>query len=134
MNVTFADASTAGGTSYAWDFGAGQGGVTNATNASVSHVYNTAGTYTVTLTVTYPTGDVTATKVGFVNVAVSQCTAPSLNGVKRNDAQGVWSGAGFTGTVTDGPGAPNGNYTITTQSVVAGSMTACASGVLVNRP
>ena len=39
---------------------------------------------------------------------------PSLNGVRRNNAQGVWTGAGFTGTVSDGPGAPNGNYTITT--------------------
>ena len=49
LNVTFADASTPGGTSYAWTFGAGQGGVTNPTNASVSHQYNTAGTFTVTL-------------------------------------------------------------------------------------
>ena len=30
LNVTFADASTPGGTSYAWNFGAGEGGVTNA--------------------------------------------------------------------------------------------------------
>ena len=30
LNVTFADASTPGGTSYVWTFGAGQGGVTNA--------------------------------------------------------------------------------------------------------
>ncbi len=133
LNVTFADASTPGGTTYAWTFGAGQGGVTNATNASVSHQYNTAGTYTVTLTVTYPTGSpVSVSKT--VTIAVSQCTAPSLNGVKRNNAASTWSAAGFTGTVTDGPGAPSGNYTITAQSVVAGSLTACTSGVVVNRP
>jgi len=132
LNVTFADASSPGGTSYAWDFGAGQGGVTNATNAPVSHQYNTAGTYTVTLSVTYPTGTVSATRT--VTIAVSQCTAPSLNGVKRNSAPGVWSGEGFSGTVVDGPGAPSGNYTITTQTIVAGSKTACTSGVVVNRP
>ena len=74
----------------------------------------------------------TATKT--VTIAIAQCTAPSLNGVKRNDAPGIWSGAGFTGTVVDGAGAPNGNYYITTQTVVAGSMTACTAGVVVNRP
>ena len=132
LNVTFADASAPGGTSYVWNFGAGEGSVTNATNASVSHIYNTAGTYSATLTVTYPTGSVTATKS--VSIAIAQCTAPSLNGVKRNSAPGAWSAAGFTGTVVDGPGAPNGNYTITTQTVVAGSLTACTSGVVVNRP
>jgi PKD repeat protein len=134
LNVTFADASATGGTSYVWTFGAGEGGVTNPTNAPVSHIYNTAGTYTVGLTVTYPTGAVTTTKIGFVNVAISQCVAPSLNKVKRNSAPGVWSGAGFTGLVADGPGAPKGNYEITTQTVVAGSTTACTSGVLVNHP
>jgi PKD repeat protein len=132
LNVTFADASSPGGTSYAWTFGAGEGGVTNPTNASVSHLYNTPGTYTATLTVTYATGAVSASRT--VTIGVSQCTAPSLNGVHRNSASGVWSGAGFTGTVADGAGAPNGNYTITTQSVVAGSKTACTSGVVVNRP
>ncbi len=132
LNVTFADASSPGGTSYAWNFGAGQGGVTNATPAPVSHQYNTAGTYTVTLTVTYPTGDVSANKT--VTIAVSQCKAPKLDGVRRNDAPSRWSAEGFTGTVVDGPGAPSGNYIITTQNVVAGSLTACTSGVVVNRP
>ena len=53
----------------------------------------------------------------YITVASGLCTVPTLNGVKRNNAQGVWTGAGFTGTVSDGPGAPNGNYTITTQSI-----------------
>ena len=59
---------------------------------------------------------------------------PSLNGVKRNSAQGVWTGAGFSGTVSDGPGAPNGNYTITSQSLTAASSVPCNSSLTVNRP
>ena len=54
--------------------------------------------------------------------------------LRRNDAQAVWTGAGFTGTVSDGPGAPSGNYIITTQSIVGGSVVPCTSAVVVNRP
>ena len=120
-----------GGTAYAWNFGTGQG---TGTGATTSHTYNTAGTYTVSLTVTYPTGDVTHTKVNYITVASGLCTVPTLTGQKRNDAQGIWTGAGFTGTVSDGPGAPNGNYTITTQSITAASTVPCNSAVVVNRP
>jgi hypothetical protein len=52
--------------------------------------------------------------------------------VKRNNAQGVWTGAGFTGTVSDGVGAPNGNYTIVRQSITALSPAPCSSSVVVN--
>lgn len=124
--VTFTDASTAGGTNYAWNFGTGQG---TGTGTPTSHTYNTAGTYTVTLTVTYPTETLTVTKT--VTVGSALCTVPSLNGVKRNSAQGVWTGAGFTGTVSDDTGAPNGNFTITAQSIVANSQVPCNSNVKV---
>ena len=86
------------------------------------------------MTVTYPTGDVTLTKTNYITVASGLCTAPSLNGVRRNSAQAVWTGAGFSGTVSDGPGAPSGNYFITTQSIVGGSIVPCTSAVVVNRP
>ncbi|MDF2734882.1 MAG: cell surface protein [Chloroflexota bacterium] len=131
LTVNFTDASTSGGTAWDWTFGTGEG---TGTGQTVSHTYNTAGTYTVSLTVTYPTGPVTLTKTNYITVASGLCTAPSLNGVKRNDAQAAWTGRGFTGTVSDGPGAPNGNYTITTQSLVGGSNYPCTSAVVVNRP
>jgi PKD repeat protein len=127
--VDFTDASAPGGTSYDWTFGAGEG---SGSGTSVSHGYSSAGSYDVTLTVTYPTGPVSATKT--ISLGSALCTVPSLDGVKRNDAQAVWTAATFTGTVSDGPGAPNGNYTILSQSITAASQVPCNSSVTVNNP
>lgn len=129
LAVTFTDASTPGGTAYAWDFGSGEG---TGTGATASHTYSTPGTYTVTLTVTYPTGDQSITKTNYISVAVGLCTVPSLDKVHRQDAQAKWNGNLFTGTVTDGPGAPSGNYLIRSQSLTAGSQVPCSSSVVVN--
>jgi PKD repeat protein len=136
LTVTFADNSSSGGTSWLWNFGAGQGTATHPDNQSVTHTYNTVGDYTVSLTVTYPspTGNVTATKTGFVHVGAAQCTAPFLNGIHRNSAPAAWAFAGFTGLVTDAPGAPNGNFIITAQAPTGGQLVPCTSGVVVNRP
>jgi PKD repeat protein len=131
LSVTFTDKSTSGGTNYAWDFGSGEG---TGTGQTVNHVYNVPGSYTVTLTVTYPTGDVSTTKTNFITVNPGLCTVPHLDGVRRNSAQSTWAGAGLTGTVSDGPGAPSGNYIITTQSLTANSLVPCTSNVVVNRP
>jgi PKD repeat protein/Flp pilus assembly protein TadG len=136
LPVTFdSSSSTPGGTSYAWTFGTGQG---SGTGPSPSHTYNSAGTYTVALTITYPspTGPLTNTKVGFITVNVANCTVPSLNGVRFNDAQAVWSGApyNFTGTVSKAAGAPSGNFIITAQSLTGGSSVPCTSDVTVNHP
>ena len=88
LNVTFADASTAGGTSYAWTFGAGAGrrderderlGLT-----PVQHRRHVHG---------HPDRHVSDRRPSrredrYVTIAVSQCTAPSLDGVKRNERPG----------------------------------------------
>ena len=97
---------------------------------TASHTYNTVGTYTVTLTVTYPTGPMSVSKS--VTVTSPLCTVPSLNHVHRDQAQPVWSLAGFSGSVTDGPGAPTNDYVIKTQSEVAGDIKPCGIGVVVN--
>jgi hypothetical protein len=77
---------------------------------------------------------VTVTKTNYVTVAVALCTVPHLDGIKRNSAQGVWTAAGFSGTVSNGPGAPSGNYTIKSQSLTATSQVPCSSSVVVNNP
>jgi PKD repeat protein len=127
LTVNFADASSSGATAWAWTFGAGQG---SGSGKTTSHTYNTAGTYIVQLTVTFPSGPVAVSKT--VSVSTTLCTVPSLNGVRRNNAQAAWNAALFTGTVTDGPGAASGNYVIKSQSEVAGDVKPCNIGVVVN--
>ena len=74
LAVNFTDASLPGGSaiaSYAWDFGDGN----TSTEQNPTHVYNTAGTYTVSLTVTDGDGNSAAeTKTDYVTV--DQAVAP----------------------------------------------------------
>jgi PKD repeat protein len=133
LTVTFTDTSSPPGTASAWNFGTGQG---TGTGTTATHTYLVAGSYTVTLTVTYPTGDLSRTYVGMIRVDSPLCQVPHLDGIRRNSALGVWQGApaNFSGLVIDGPYAPSGNYVITTQSLTALSWVPCTSNVMVNRP
>jgi PKD repeat protein/Flp pilus assembly protein TadG len=132
--VKFSDQSTSGGTAWAWTFGTGEG---TSTQQNPNHTYNTPGVYTVALTVTYPspTGNVTATKVGYIAVQAGTCKVPSLNGVNFSDAQGIYSGSpnNFTGVVIRGPNAPAGNFKINQQDLVANSLQPCSSDITVNK-
>ncbi len=136
VTVTFTSTSTPGGTTFAWTFGAGEG---SGTGATVTHKYNAVGTYDVSLTVTYPspTGPVTTTKVGLINIAVPLCQVPqfSTSSVHINQAVGVWTAAGFAATnLSVGPGAANGsgNWTIRSQTLVGGTPVPCGSAIQVN--
>jgi hypothetical protein len=86
--------------------------------------------------VTYdvPVGTKVITKDGFVSVAVGDCTVPQLSGIglRFNTAQGAWSNAGFSGSVTRSPAAPAGNFTITSQSFVYPDLISCSNGVVVS--
>ena len=130
LPVTFTSTSGPGGTNYAWTFGAGQGSASGASMTSANHTYNAAGTYSVTLTVTFPSGPVQATKT--VTVGTAQCLVPKLSGVKWNNAQSAWYAAGFGGLVSRLPGAPNGNFTITSQTLVFNTTQPCTSNVAVS--
>ncbi len=104
----------------------------------MSHAYNTAGTYTVTLTVTTASGSASVTKLDYIVVAVAQCTVPNFVGLgtRINSAPGLWGtgsgGAGFTTTIQQAAGHSNGNYRITSQSIVGNSQVACNSTITVN--
>jgi PKD repeat protein len=66
LDVTFADTSTGGPTSWTWDFGDNSSAFSGQTPPV--HTYGTAGSYTVTLTVTYPSSpESMATRVITVN-------------------------------------------------------------------
>ena len=130
LAVTFNSALYPGSTNYVWAFGVGQGSASGASANIANHTYNAAGTYSVTLTVTFPSGPVSATKS--ITVGSAQCPVPQLSGVRRNNAQAAWSGAGFSGLVSDQPGAPNGNYLINKQSVTFNTSQPCTSNVAVS--
>jgi PKD repeat protein len=130
LAVTFMSTSAPGGTAFAWSFGAGEG---TGTGASASHTYATAGTFSVTLTVTYSNGSPSTTKTNYITVSPKLCTVPSFDGKKRNQVDNLWTGAGSTGTLTSGPGAPNGNgWIVTTQTITANSSVPCTASIQVN--
>lgn len=66
-SVSFTDTSSGNPTSWLWNFGDG----TTSTSQNPNHVYSTAGTYNVTLTVTNAYGSDSEVKNGFIIVTVS---------------------------------------------------------------
>jgi PKD repeat protein len=65
LTVAFTDTSTGTVTGYSWNFG---DGTTPSTAQSPSHQYSTAGSYTVSLTVTGPAGTNTKTQSNYITV------------------------------------------------------------------
>ncbi len=79
-NVVFTDLSTNGPTSWAWDFG--DGATSNAQHPT--HLYMTAGVYTVSLTATNSFGSVMATKTDYIvlgGVPTADFAADGVRGV-----------------------------------------------------
>src|SRR5205823_1963895 len=66
LSTTFIDSSTGYITNRFWDFG--DGSTTNTMAISFSHIYSSAGTKTVTLTVTGPFGNNTSTRTNYIDV------------------------------------------------------------------
>lgn len=128
--VSFTDTSTGGPTAWSWTFG--DGGASSSQNPA--HAYNTAGTYTVMLTVTGPGGTNSITKTNYIIVSAATCTVPNFvgAGTRINSAQGIWNTAGFTTTIQQQAGHSSGNYKITFQSIVGGQVVACNSTITVN--
>jgi PKD repeat protein len=67
LTVLFTDLSTETITSWSWDFGDGE----TSTQQDPSHNYLSAGSYTVSLTITGPGGSDTETKAKYINVTSS---------------------------------------------------------------
>ncbi|MFF1574792.1 PKD domain-containing protein [Leifsonia sp. NPDC058292] len=134
LNVAFNGSTSADpdGTvaSYAWDFGDGA----TSTDANPTHVYGSAGTFTVTLTVTddkglasapvqqqvttvavpnqAPTASFTATPNG-LTVAVDGGASTDPDGTVASYAWNFGDGATATGATASHPYAAGGTYTVT---------------------
>ncbi len=95
--------------SYSWNFGDG----TSSNLANPSHIYNTAGNYTATLTVTDNNG---ATGSSSISITVQQAPSVAIF-VKSISMSLVTSGRNTSAraviTVHDGNGAPRSNVTVT---------------------
>jgi PKD repeat protein len=104
--VNFTNLST-GANAYSWDFG---DGTSASTQTSPQHPYSFLGIYTVVLTITDPSGGGSFTRSNYVTIG---CLAPVFSGHTTGEAAGLWSGAGFSGSVrykaqgANGNGSPN---------------------------
>ena len=79
LQVMFTDLSTGGVSSWNWDYGDGQ----SSTDQNPAHTYNNSGTFTVALTVSDGTSEITATKDNYIIVLdslFSDFTAEPLTG------------------------------------------------------
>ena len=74
LTVTFTDQSTNNPTSWSWDLGDGG----TATTQSPSHVYEAAGTYSVTLTATNAGGSDPETKTNYITVTAPPSPPPPV--------------------------------------------------------
>jgi PKD repeat protein len=126
--VTFTDTSTGNPTAWAWTFG--DGGSIN-TGPVVSHAYNTAGTYTVTLTVTSSSGTNTVTKTNYIVVSTPTCLVPEFFGTSSSSAQATWDARGFTTAVRFKQGGLP--WTIQSQDVVANTNVPCSTVITVSK-
>jgi PKD repeat protein len=63
LDVSFSDVSSGSPTSWSWDFGDGS----TSTAQNPTHTYSSAGTYTVKLTATNPSGSDSKTQVGYIS-------------------------------------------------------------------
>jgi PKD repeat protein len=106
--------------SYEWDFE--NDGTFDDTGQSVTHTYTNPGVYDVTLRVTEAgtnaQDELTKTAAVIVNKKV--CRVPDFANRRKNTAQGLWGGAGFTTTVQFLQG--QGNYLIHTQTITGGTV------------
>ncbi len=107
FEVVFTDLSTNDPTSWDWTFEGGSPASSNVQNPSI--IYNTAGTYTVSLTATNADGSGTETKTGYITVN----PAPTTVQLSFSDFEGGWGiwtdGGGDCSLYTSGTYAWNGS-------------------------
>src|SRR3990167_7485834 len=85
LTIDFTDTSSAGGTSWLWQFGDGN----TSASQNPSHTYVTNGTYVVTLTATGPLGSINFQDIVYVGSTVSEWTQPDPGFVQWPGSDGI---------------------------------------------
>jgi PKD repeat protein/agmatine/peptidylarginine deiminase len=108
QTVTFTDQSTNNPTAWSWTFDGGTPGTGSTQNPTVT--YNTAGTYSVALTVSNSAGSDTETKTGYITVtdaAISYCNSQGsdfsyewISGVQIGSLNNTSNASGYTDFTT----------------------------------
>jgi PKD repeat protein len=129
LTVQFTDTSTNDPISWAWDFQ--NDGITDSTEQDPQFTYTAVGTYSVRLTVTNAGGTSSTLVANVITVSVGTCTVPNFAGVSTDNAQALWTGAGFTTTVQFQQGGRP--WTINSQSQVVGQDIPCNSPITVSK-
>lgn len=127
LTVDFTDLSTGGGTSWSWDFG--DGGAS--TVQDPSHVFASAGGFTVGLTVTGPGGSDTAIKVGYVNVAPAPGAPPEIT---TTTLPGATEAQAYSEPVLVTGGVPPLGFSVTAGALPPGLSLDGASGLISGAP
>jgi PKD repeat protein len=91
LEVVFTDASSGSISNWLWNFGDGHS-ITNSTSSNVTNTYATAGSYTVTLTVTGPGGPNSQIRSGYI--VVSPAAPLVINSARLSSGNFVLSGTG----------------------------------------
>jgi PKD repeat protein len=100
--VDFTNLST-NGTAYSWDFGDGSA---PSTATSPQHQYSVLGVFTVTLTITAPTGGSPFIRTAYVTTG---CVVPNFANTSTSATDATWAAAGFSGPTTFHEVGKNGN-------------------------
>jgi PKD repeat protein len=108
LSVLFSDTSTGSPTAWNWNFG---DGTANSTVKNPTHVYSTAGIYTVTLTASNSAGSSTVTKTNYITVTANTIPTPPVASFSSNTTSGnIPLTVVFTDTSTGSPTAWNWNF------------------------
>ena len=133
LAVNFADrtnagASCAGISEYAWDFGDGTPIVHSTNPTNPSHVFSTAGSYTVTLTVTETTGNQVAKTIASAVDVYNAPATPNLyvNGAVAASGDGLTPATAFKtiqeGINTAATGTSQGTVILVTQGTYTANL------------
>jgi len=123
LTVNFTNTSTTG-TAFSWDFGDGSA---PSTATAPQNQYSSLGIFTVTLTITAPSGATPSIRSNYITVG---CVVPNFANTLTSAAGATWSSAHFTGSIryrasgNNGNGSinpPNGSHTIVSQTIAGGT-------------